>query len=163
MWSQKKFSPLKKSCPIRSHLLEKNLTGRKRRHTPILTDSPERDAIYEEEKKREGRKKRKVDRLSQKSKKIKKVYSQDKKVVKEKIRGGGKAKEKTDRTLKSSKKNLEQSSSVSDTFCIICLEPYSESAPGEIWRRCIICKSWAHKCCVTSSIRFKCPNCQQLD
>ena len=93
---------------------------------------------------------------------MKEVYAHDKKVVKEKIQGN-KAKEKTDRTLRSSKKNLEQSSSVSDTFCIICLEPYSMSAPGEIWRRCIICKSWAHKGCVTSSIRFKCPNCQQLD
>ena len=68
---------------------------------------------------------------------MKKVYAQDKKVVKEKIQGE-KAKEKTDRTLKSSKKNLEQSSSVSDTFCIICLEPYSKSASGEIWKRCII-------------------------
>ena len=48
-------------------------------------------------KKREKRKK--VNRLSQKSKKMKKVYAQDKKVVKEKIQGG-KAKEKTDRTLK---------------------------------------------------------------
>ena len=56
---------------------------------------------------------------------MKKVYAQDKKVVKEKIQGK-KAKEKTDRTLRSSKKDLEQSSSVSDTFCIICLEPYSE-------------------------------------
>ena len=73
--------------------------------------------------KRENRKK--VDRLSQKSKKMKKVYAQDKKVVKEKIQGE-KAKEKTDRTLRSSKKNLEQSSSVSDTFCII----YSLAKPG---------------------------------
>ena len=81
-------------------------------------------------KRREERKQKKVDRLSQKSKKMNKVYVQDKKVVKEKIQGE-KAKEKTDRTLRSSKKDLEQSSSVSDTFCIICLEPYSESVSGE--------------------------------
>ena len=36
---------------------KQNLRGRKRRHTAILTDSPERDAICEEEKKREERKK----------------------------------------------------------------------------------------------------------
>ena len=36
---------------------KQNLRGRKRRHAAILTDSPERDAIYEEEKKREKRKK----------------------------------------------------------------------------------------------------------
>ena len=51
---------------------------------------------------------------------MKKVYAQDKKVVKEKIQEE-KATEKTDRTLRSSKINLEQSSSVSDTFCIISL------------------------------------------
>ena len=142
IFSTEEVRPHPKSPPRKQ-----NLRGRKRRHTAILTDSPER---------------KKVDRLSQKSKKMKKAYAQDKKVVKEKIQGK-KAKEKTDRTLRSSKKYLEQSSSVSDTFCIICLEPYSESAPGEIWRRCIKCKSWAHKCCVTSSIQFKCPSCQQLD
>ena len=42
---------------------------------------------------------------------------------------GEKAKEKTDRILKSSKKNLEQSSSVSDTFCIIM--------PGTVFRECL--------------------------
>ena len=47
---------------------KQNLRGRKKRHTTILTDSPERDAIYEEEEKREEREKKKVDRLSQKSK-----------------------------------------------------------------------------------------------
>ena len=66
---------------------KQNRRGRKRRHTAILTDSRERDAIYEEEKKREERKQKKVDRLSQKSKKMKKVYSQDKKAVKDKIQG----------------------------------------------------------------------------
>ena len=39
---------------------------------------------------------------------MKKVYAQDKKVVKEKIQGEM-AKEKTNRTLRSSKKNLEHS------------------------------------------------------
>ena len=38
---------------------KQNLRGRKRRHTAILTYSPERDAIYEEEKKREERKQKK--------------------------------------------------------------------------------------------------------
>ena len=159
IFSPEEVMPHQKAPPRKQ-----NLTGRERRHTAILTDSPDRDAIYEEGKKRKVKreKRKKVDLLSQKSKKMKKVYDQDKKVVKEEIQGE-KAKEKTDTTLRSSKKNLEQSSSVSDTFCIICLEPYSESAPGEIWRRCIICKSWARKCCVTSSIRFTCPNCHQLD
>ena len=140
---------------------KQNLRGRKG-DTQLSSLTVPKEMRFMKRKKREERKKKKVDRLSQKSKKMKKVYAQDKKVVKEKIQGK-KANEKTDRTSRSSKKTFEQSSSVSDTFCIICLEPYSESAPREIWRRCIICKSWAQKCCVTSSIRFKCPNCQQLD
>ena len=82
IFSPEEVIPLPKAPPRKQYL-----RGRKRRHTAILTDSPERDAIYEEEKKREERKKKKVDRLSQKSKKMKKVYAQDKKVVKEKIQG----------------------------------------------------------------------------
>ena len=141
---------------------KQNVRGRKG-DTQLSSLTVPKEMRFMKRKRKEKRENRKkVDRLSQKSKKMKKVYAQDKKFIKEKIQGK-KAKEKTDRTLRSSKKNLEQSSSVSDTFCIICLEPYSESASGGIWRRCIICKSWAHKCCVTSSIRFKCPNCQQLD
>ena len=137
MWSQKKFSPLKKSCPIRRHLLENKILEEDKGDTQLSSMTVSKGMRFTKRKRKEKREKR------------------------EKIQRK-KAKEKTDRTLRSSKKNREQSS-VSDTFCIICLEPYSESAPGEIWRRCIICKSWAHKCCVTSSIRFKCPNCQQLD
>ena len=161
MWSQKKFSSLKKSWPIRGHLLENKLLEEEKGDTQLYSLTVPKEIRFMKRKRKE-RKKKNVDRLSQKSKKMKKVYSQDKKVVKEKIQGE-KAKEKTDRTSRSSKKNLEQSSSVSDTFCIICLELYSDSTPGKIWRRCIIYKSWAHKCCITSSIRFKCPNSQQLD
>ena len=140
MWSQKKFSPLKKSCPIRRHLPENKILEEDKGDTQLSSLTVPKEMRFMKRKRKE-RKKKKVDRLSQKSKKMKKVYAQDKKVVKEKIQGK-KAKEKTDRTLRSSKKNLEQSSSVSDTFCIICLEPYSESAPREIWRRCIYANLW---------------------
>ena len=55
IFSPKEVMPHPKAPPRKQ-----NLRGRKRRHTAILTDSPERDAIYEEEKKREGRKKKKL-------------------------------------------------------------------------------------------------------
>ena len=58
IFSPEEVMPHPKAPPIKQ-----NLRGRKRRHTAILTDSPERDAIYEEEKKREERKQKKVDRL----------------------------------------------------------------------------------------------------
>ena len=157
MLSQKKFFRLKKSCPI----LENKILEEENLDTQQSSPTVPKEMRFMKRKRKEKREK-KVDRLSQKSKKMKKVFAQDKKVAKVKMQGK-KVNEKTDRTLRTSKKNVEQSSSVSDTFYIICLEPYSESAPSEVWRRCIIRKSWAHKCCVTSSIRFKCPNCQQLD
>ena len=72
------FSPEEAMPHPKAPPRKQNLRGRKRRHTAILTDSPERNAIYEEEKKREERKQKKVDPfLSQKSKKMKKVYVQD--------------------------------------------------------------------------------------
>ena len=69
------FSPEEVMPHPKASPRKQNLRGKKRRHTAILTDSPEGDAIYEEEKKREERKKKKVDRLSRKSKKMKKVYA----------------------------------------------------------------------------------------
>ena len=87
MVTEEIFSPEEVMPHPKAPPRKQNLRRRKRRHTAILTDSPDRDAIYEEEKKRKERRKNKVDRLSQKSKKMKKVYVQDKKVVKEKIQG----------------------------------------------------------------------------
>ena len=48
IFSPEEVMPHPKALPRKQ-----NLRGRKMRHTAILTDSPERDAIYEEEKKRE--------------------------------------------------------------------------------------------------------------
>ena len=53
MWLQKEiFSPEEVMPHPKAPPRKQNLRGRKRRHTAILTDSPEVDAIYEEEKKR---------------------------------------------------------------------------------------------------------------
>ena len=54
------FSPEEVMPHAKAPPRKQNLRGSKRRHTAILTDSPERDAIYEEEKKREERKQKKL-------------------------------------------------------------------------------------------------------
>ena len=60
MWvTEEIFSPEALMPHPKAPPRKQNLRGRKRRHTAILTDSPERDAIYEEEKKREERKQKK--------------------------------------------------------------------------------------------------------
>ena len=50
--TEENFSPEEVMPHPKAPPRKQNLRGRKRRHTAILTDSPERDAIYEEEKKR---------------------------------------------------------------------------------------------------------------
>ena len=71
--------------------------------TQLSSLTVSKEMRFMKRKRKEKREKRKkVDRLSQKSKKMKKVYAQDKKGVKEKIQGK-KAKEKTERTLRSFK------------------------------------------------------------
>ena len=56
--TEETFSPKEVMLHPKAPPRKQNLRGRKRRHTAILTNSPERDAIYEEEKK-EKREKRK--------------------------------------------------------------------------------------------------------
>ena len=84
MVTEEIFSPEEVMPHPKAPPRKQNLRGRKRRHTAILTDSPEM-RFMKRKRKEKREKKKKVDRLSQKSKKMKKVYSQDKKVVKEKI------------------------------------------------------------------------------
>ena len=103
MWSQKKFSPLKKSCPIRRHLLDNKILEEEKRDTQLSSLTVPKEIRFMKRKRKE-KKRNKVDRLSQKSKKMKKVYAQDKNAVKEKIQEG-KAKEKTDRTLRVQRKS----------------------------------------------------------
>ena len=76
MWSQKKFSPLKKSCPIRRHLLENKTLEEGKGDTQLSSLTVLKEMRFMKRKRKEKReKKEKVDRLSQKSKKMKKVYA----------------------------------------------------------------------------------------
>ena len=84
---RKKFSPLKKSCPIRRHLLENKILEEEKGDTQLSSLTVPKEMRFMKRKRKEERKQKKVDRLWQKSKKMKKVYAQDKKVVKEKIQG----------------------------------------------------------------------------
>ena len=134
MVTEEIFSPEEVMLRPKTPPRKQNHRGRKRRHTAILTDSPERDAIYEEEKKRKERKKKKVDRLSQKSKKMKKVYAQDKKVAKETFQGK-KAKEKAGRTLRKILNSLQVSVTRSASYAWnrIARVPQEKSGVGVLY------------------------------
>ena len=48
---------------------------------------------------------------------------------------------------------------LTEAFCIMCQESFSESRPGEKWVQCVKCMLWAHENCVTKSKRFLCFDC----
>lgn len=92
---------------------------RKRRKAPILTNTPEKNELANEQ---------------EKSKKRSKAIKENKKnkIVKEKVL----------------QEDSPSSSSDEEYFCIICCESYSESKSGEQWIQCPICKGWTHERCV---------------
>ena len=93
----------------------------------------------------------------------KKLMAQQRKKKKappKKQRSKGQKKSKTKK--KTCKPLVESSESEVDDYCIICIEPYSNSRPGEKWVKCALCEHWAHEQCTEIGSRnfaFICPNC----
>ena len=52
-----------------------------------------------------------------------------------------------------------------DEMCLVCVELYSNSRPGEKWVQCIQCKGWAHEECadIGFALTFTCQNCNSDD
>jgi len=50
-----------------------------------------------------------------------------------------------------------------DEYCLVCVEPYSNSAPGEAWVRCTVCRHWAHDLCTDGKSQYVCQNCDSDD
>jgi hypothetical protein len=57
----------------------------------------------------------------------------------------------------------QHSSSDSDdeeAFCLVCLGPFSNSAPKEKWIQCTQCKVWSHEQCCDAGPFYICHNCE---
>lgn len=139
-FSPEEVRPLPKAPPRKG-----GLRGRKKRSTAIYTDTPEKEAIRLENEERENRKiaksiKRNLAVLSTKSKK--KVAPKNTK----KKRG-----------------RASESSEDDEYNCLVCIEPYSSSKPGEIWVKCIKCQLWAHEACTLQEAQYLCHNCDSDD
>lgn len=109
---------------------------RRKRKAAILTDTPEKNALQEEQ-----------------SKSSKKVKKQKKKI-------------ENKRKKSVSKKILQSSdeSDKDECICLVCSEVWSDSKPGEKWIQCEDCKEWAHKKCVqVTGLHFICINCNSDD
>lgn len=106
-------------------------TNRRKRKSAILTDTPEKNALEEQQNKTR------------------------KKVIKPRKNIDNKRKSVCKKVLQSSDESDDD-----DYSCLICCEGYSESLPGETWIQCQVCKGWAHtKCVPGAGFTFVCINC----
>ncbi|XP_047992573.1 PHD finger protein ALFIN-LIKE 3-like [Leguminivora glycinivorella] len=116
---------------------------RRVRKSAILTDTPEKNAIAEEQ--------------ANKKQRIEKVTTSKK--------GKGKqTKAKTKAGKNTAKRRVLQEENEEDDdecYCLICCDSYSNSQPGEQWIQCSICKKWSHSKCVhdENCVTYTCPNC----
>lgn len=117
--------------------------NRRKRHSAILTDTPEKNSLLEQEEMRN-----------------KKVDNKGKKKVTKNICGEN---EKVDKKGKKKLKKIiceeESDDENEECFCLICCEPFSNSKSKEKWVRCIQCKGWAHELCSDGSLLFTCIHC----
>ena len=103
--------------------------------TTILTDIPEKDAIGEETKA-----------------KLTEVSTQQQTTQKSKKKRPKHQKEKHD------KQATDDEDDHDDEMCLVCVELYSTSRPGEKWVQCIQCKGWVHEKCadIGFALTFTC-------
>ena len=106
----------------------------KKRKSAILTDTPEKNAIEE---------------MMQKKKTVRCPKG---------VRRPSKPKAK--KSHKKSKKEMD-SSEEEEWYCLVCVEPYSNSRPRESWIQCFECKKWSHEDCtnVPKNGVYVCHNC----
>ncbi|XP_071945228.1 uncharacterized protein [Antedon mediterranea] len=135
--------PLPKAGPRKTTKAQNS----RKRDTAILTDTPFKKTV--EEKKRA---KELADTV--KNNKIKKsLFKKNKKDVSSKVKGSKKQPVKAIINESSSDED-------NDDFCLVCMEPYSNSRSKEVWVQCLDCKMWAHEDCTTGLAVYVCHNCE---
>ena len=128
--------------------------NRKRRKTCILTDTPEKEALRQEQEKHKSKCKS-TQSTTQNTTKRTRVMSKSKK-PKQQL-----SKPKSKLKSKSTPKQDESSDSEDECFCLVCLDNWANSKPKEKWSQCSVCKMWAHdECADTRGMLFyKYDNC----
>ena len=109
--------------------------GRKKRRSEILTNTPVKLAL-EEEDRRKG------------------------KNVRKKLLGADKGKQrKAKKAPKKTVKANNSSSEEEEDFCVVCMETFLNSKPKEMWVKCVLCSFWAHQACTPGLANFICHHC----
>lgn len=135
----------------------------KKQHSEIITHTPNKITLEDKENKKKIRKenKRMVD-----EKKLKKQFfteSENQEDIGQKLQLSRKCKTKPMRKQSSSSSgdfsadDDENGREINDDLCLVCGE-FGKNR--EMWLRCIICSSWAHKACTdTEKNQFICDFC----
>lgn len=134
--------PLPKAPPRKSKVINRRI-----RKSAVLTDTPEKNMLEEEQ----AKKQRNVN-VKGKGKKSKGQTKDSKK-------------DSTKRRVLQDSESDEEDDEKEEYYCLICCDSYSNSLPREKWIQCLECKMWAHMKCIekTNSITYICPNCNSDD
>ncbi|RVE40239.1 hypothetical protein evm_015111 [Chilo suppressalis] len=124
-------------------------TNRKKKHSIIVTDTPEKIELEKKELKKVEK------RIKQEAgvRKGKKTTTKQKKATK--------PKKKSQRGVRNLR-NFEDNADDTEYFCIFCNEKYY-SPPTEDWVMCRVCQNWAHENCTSgsSSRGYICDLCKE--
>ena len=113
---------------------------KRKRKTMILTDTPVKDDL-EREKATAQAKKRIFPQKGQQKSNVPTSVEKGKKKAKQMAK-------------------LLESSDEEECFCLVCIEPFSNSRLKETWLQCVMCKNWAHKECTPYGVsNYICQNC----
>lgn len=143
-----------------------NAAGKRKRVSAIVTDTPVKKALQEEQKRAKERKGKALEGKMKSRAKIALFGDED----------TGKARMKSNKStaagLKRKKKprlyddvddeDDDDEEDDEDALCLRCLKPFSKSQPGAEWIQCTSCKRWAHQTCVKYEIHgrfYECYNC----
>lgn len=131
--------PLPKAPPRQGN------SKRRVRKSAVLTDTPEKKALAEEQSK-----KRKKEDISSKIK--------NKEKGKDKGQGKKSKKKAIRKILQEDNKSDNKEDSL-EYYCIVCCDAYSKSQPREEWIQCVICNNWAHSKCTKNALYYVCSSC----
>lgn len=125
-----------------------NKKGKKPLKSAILTSTPVKERLEKEAEEKEAKKIAKSKTAKKRLFKMMETDTKEKKM-------GKKKKFISNKKIKVESESEEED----DALCIICLEPYSKSKPGQNWIQCISCRKWAHIECGKDCTMYTCIHC----
>lgn len=122
--------------------------GRKKRKSTIYTDTPEKEIILKEIEERERKKRAKGIKVN----------------LNNNI-GHSKTQDVWGKITKHRKKKMTcrpkmSSDDEEEYYCLVCVESYGTSRPGDDWIQCFGCGMWAHEACTAGDSYYLCDNCE---